>query len=139
MRVAVAFVGMSDVHPIIVELVAARKRAGIAAAEVARCLGVSRQHVYNWEAGRNRPTLETMGKYAEVVGCVVVMQVVEGEHAQTIANLTPESWGRVLRYARAVQVLEPAELRVVDLTLASLVDASGTGKKNGNGNGNGHS
>jgi len=67
------------------------------------------------------------------------MQVVEGEHAQTIADLTPESWGRVLRDARAVQVLEPAELRVVDLTLASLVDASGTGKKNGNGNGNGHS
>jgi len=126
---------MAEIHPLMLELVAARKRAGLSASEVARRMDVTRQHVFNWEAGRNRPALETLVAYARAAGSVMVMQVVDAADGAALGELSPDEWRRLLRYAHALRVAEPAHLQVLELTLDGLIAQAAKGRENGNGSG----
>jgi len=47
---------------------AARITRGLTLAEVGSALGVTRQYVYAWEAGRRNPGPKHLAKLAEVIG-----------------------------------------------------------------------
>ena len=47
---------------------AARQARGLTLAEVGSALGVTRQYVYAWEAGRRNPGPKHLAKLAEVLG-----------------------------------------------------------------------
>lgn len=53
---------------VIGSLIEARKRAGLAQAEVARRMGVPQPTVVRLEAGTHSPTLTTIARYARAVG-----------------------------------------------------------------------
>lgn len=46
----------------------ARQACGLTLAEVGNALGVARQYVYAWEAGRRNPGPKHLAKLAEVLG-----------------------------------------------------------------------
>ncbi len=50
---------------------AARQARGLTLAELGNALGVSRQYVYAWEAGRRNPGPKHLAKLAEVLGLQV--------------------------------------------------------------------
>ena len=50
---------------------AARQARGLTLAEVGGALGVTRQYVYAWEAGRRNPGPKHLAKLAEVLGLQV--------------------------------------------------------------------
>ncbi len=50
-------------------LVAARTKAGLTQAEVAKRMGTTQPVVARLEAGRQRPSLATLERYANAVGC----------------------------------------------------------------------
>ncbi len=50
---------------------AARKARGLTLAEVGNALGVTRQYVQAWEAGRRNPGRKHLAKLAEVLGLQV--------------------------------------------------------------------
>lgn len=60
------------------ELVAARKRRGLKAADVARTMGVDRSAVTRFESGGTNPTMATINRYAEAVG-VMIRYAVESD------------------------------------------------------------
>ena len=47
---------------------AARLASGLTLAEIGKALGVTRQYVYAWEAGRRNPGPKHLAKLAEVLG-----------------------------------------------------------------------
>ena len=50
---------------------AARQDRGLTLADVGSALGVTRQYVYAWEAGRRNPGPKHLAKLAEVLGLQV--------------------------------------------------------------------
>lgn len=62
-----------DPSPLILELVAARRRLELTQADIAASLGVSRTTVTNWESGLASPRLEDFVRYSVAVGLVVLV------------------------------------------------------------------
>jgi len=124
---------MVELHPVMAELVAARKRAGLSGAEVARRLDLPRQNVFNWESGRHRPGLEALVDYAAANGVTLVMQVVDDVGETSLVDLSPDEWRRLMRHAVAMRVAEPAHLQVVEMTVETLITAATKASQNGNG------
>ena len=50
----------------------ARQARGLTLAEVGNALGVARQYVYAWEAGRRNPGPKHLAKLAEVLGLQII-------------------------------------------------------------------
>ncbi len=50
------------------DLRTARKQADLTISEVARRLGVTRQTIYNWEAGKTKMTVNTIIQLADLYG-----------------------------------------------------------------------
>lgn len=51
---------------------AARIQRGLTLANVGNALGVTRQYVYSWEAGRRNPGPKHLAKLSEVLGLQII-------------------------------------------------------------------
>ena len=60
------------------ELIAARTKAGLTQADVAERMGTTQSTVARLEGGRAAPSLRSLQRYAEAVGCRAVVHL---EHA----------------------------------------------------------
>jgi DNA-binding XRE family transcriptional regulator len=57
------------------ELVAARVRAGLSQAEVAAIMGTTQSTIARLESGKRPPSLRTVQRYAQAVGCRAVVRI----------------------------------------------------------------
>jgi predicted transcriptional regulator len=57
------------------ELVAARARAGLTQAEVAERMGTTQSVVARMEGGRQQPSMRTVQRYAQAIGCRAVVRL----------------------------------------------------------------
>ena len=57
------------------QLTQQRKAQNKSAKEIAEGIGVSTVTVYNWEHGKNKPSIDNCEKYAEVLGLSLVLQL----------------------------------------------------------------
>jgi DNA-binding XRE family transcriptional regulator len=57
------------------ELVAARARAGLSQAEVAAIMGTTQSTIARLESGKRPPSLRTVQRYAQAVGCRAVVRI----------------------------------------------------------------
>lgn len=62
------------------ELIAARTRAGLTQADVAERMGTTQSTVARLEAGNAAPSMRSVQRYAQAVGCRAVVRLV---HART--------------------------------------------------------
>jgi len=60
-------------HPIVTELRARRREAGLSQRAVANAIHYSHPAVTFWESGANRPYLDAVAAYAAVLGCRLVL------------------------------------------------------------------
>ena len=60
------------------ELIAARSRAGLTQSDVAERMGTTQSTVARLEGGKAAPTLRSLQRYAQAVGCRAVVRI---EHA----------------------------------------------------------
>ena len=75
---AAAYAALEDEYRLVRELLAARTRAGLTQEEVAESMGTSKSAVSRLEAGsKHSPSLRTLKKYAEAVGCDIEIRLVE--------------------------------------------------------------
>ena len=70
--------GLSDEFEMARELVAARSRAGLTQLEVATRMGTSQSVIARLEGGKRPPSLRTVQRYAEAVGCRAVLRLEQG-------------------------------------------------------------
>lgn len=57
------------------ELIAARARAGLTQQEVAERMGTTQSTVARLESGKRPPSLRTVQRYAQAVGCRAVVRI----------------------------------------------------------------
>lgn len=68
-EVRAAYDGLDGEFQLVEELLQARKAAGLTQDEVARRMGTKTPAVSRLEAGEHSPTVGTLRKYADAVGC----------------------------------------------------------------------
>ena len=72
--------GQSLLMPVVaqwaVDLKAARLALGLSQVAVGRLVGMAASHWCRYESGASRPTLRTMVRMADAVGCRLVVQLV---------------------------------------------------------------
>lgn len=72
-----AYGDLGEEYALIRELLAARTRAGLTQEAVARFMGTTKSAVSRLEsAGRHSPSMTTLRKYAEAVGCHLEIRLV---------------------------------------------------------------
>ncbi len=57
------------------ELIAARARAGLSQSEVAQRMGTSQSVVARLESGKRPPSMRTVERFAQAVGCHAVLRI----------------------------------------------------------------
>ncbi|WP_304452852.1 helix-turn-helix transcriptional regulator [Nocardiopsis sp. YSL2] len=65
---------VSEPHPLITQLKAARTAMGLSVAKLAARGGYSEQTIRSWESGKSAPNLDNLDDYAAAVGLDVVLQ-----------------------------------------------------------------
>ena len=72
------------------QILAARKAAGLTQAEIARRIGTTQSAVARLESGSGKylPSLATLHKYADAVGCRVEINLVKGRDITTRSTRT---------------------------------------------------
>jgi DNA-binding XRE family transcriptional regulator len=63
------YLALADEFNMARELVAARTRAGLTQAEVAERMGTTQSVVARLEGGKRQPSLRTVQRYAQAIGC----------------------------------------------------------------------
>lgn len=76
--VRAAYDGHAEEFALARELIAARTKAGLTQADVAERMGTTQSTVARLEGGRAAPSLRSLQRYAEAVGCRAVVRL---EHA----------------------------------------------------------
>lgn len=72
-----AYADLEDEYLLVRELLAARLRAGLTQEQVAHSMGTTKSAVSRLEsAGKHSPSITTLTKYAEAVGCDVELRLV---------------------------------------------------------------
>lgn len=72
-----AYEGLAEEYALVRELLAARSRAGLTQEAVAELMGTSKSAVSRLEsAGKHAPSMSTLKKYAEAVGCHLEIKLV---------------------------------------------------------------
>lgn len=101
-------------------LSAAREARGLTLAQVARKIGKSKQHVWNWEHQRARPSYEDLSTWAESLGLRVVLDIVPSEAPPlpvevqaSLAGLDAGEQAAVLRYARCLHRVDGMTRRLL--------------------------
>ncbi|MDA8363700.1 MAG: helix-turn-helix transcriptional regulator [Gammaproteobacteria bacterium] len=74
-KVKAEYDALADEFAIAQELIAARTRAGLSQAEVARRMGTTQSVVARLESGRRTPSLRTVQRYAQAVGGRAVVRI----------------------------------------------------------------
>ncbi len=72
------FDALADEFDMAHELVAARARAGLTQADVAARMGTSQSVIARLEGGKRQPSMRTVQRYAQAIGCRAVVRL---EHA----------------------------------------------------------
>ena len=76
--------GLEDEYSLIRELLAARSRAGLTQEAVAERMGTTKSAVSRLEtAGKHSPSVTTLKKYAQAVGCEVEIRLVPAPRRST--------------------------------------------------------
>lgn len=57
------------------ELIAARSRAGITQGEIAQRMGTTQSVIARLEGGKRQPSMRTVQRYAEAIGCRAVVRI----------------------------------------------------------------
>ena len=70
-----AYDAMADEFAIVHELVAARARAGLSQSEVAQRMGTTQSVVARLEGGKATPSLRSVQRYAQAIGCRAVVRL----------------------------------------------------------------
>ena len=74
-----AYDDLDSEYSLVRELLAARSRAGLTQAEVAESMGTTKSAVSRLEAvGKHSPSVTTLKKYAQAVGCRIEIRLVPG-------------------------------------------------------------
>jgi DNA-binding XRE family transcriptional regulator len=82
-----AYGALEDEYLLVRELLAARVQAGLTQQEVAKSMGTTKSAVSRLEgAGKHSPSVSTLKKYAEAVGCEVQIRLVP-----TVGPASPSS------------------------------------------------
>ena len=68
--------GLSDEFEMARDLIAARSRAGLTQMEVAIRMGTTQSVIARLEGGNRPPSLRTVQRYAQAVGCRAVLRLV---------------------------------------------------------------
>lgn len=85
-----AYQELADEYALVRELLAARSRAGLTQEEVAKSMGTTKSAVSRLEAaGKHSPSVATLKKYAQAVGCEIEIRLHPTPHP------TKASSGRV--------------------------------------------
>lgn len=72
-----AYEGLADEYALVRELLAARSRAGLTQEAVAELMGTTKSAVSRLEAaGKHAPSMTTLKKYAQAVGCHLEIKLV---------------------------------------------------------------
>jgi DNA-binding XRE family transcriptional regulator len=72
-----AYEGLADEYALVRELLAARSRAGLTQGAVAELMGTTKSAVSRLEAaGKHAPSMTTLKKYAQAVGCHLEIKLV---------------------------------------------------------------
>ncbi|WP_027477091.1 helix-turn-helix domain-containing protein [Curvibacter gracilis] len=66
---------LADEFEVARELIAARHRAGLTQAEVAKRMGTSQSTVARLESGGRQPSMQTVQRYAKALGCRAVIKL----------------------------------------------------------------
>lgn len=70
-----AYDAQADEFAVARELIAARTKAGLTQADVAERMGTTQSTIARLEAGRAAPSLRSLQRYAQAVGCRAVVQL----------------------------------------------------------------
>lgn len=72
-----AYEDLEDEYQLVRELLSARAQAGLTQEEVAACMGTTKSAVSRLEAaGKHSPSVATLKKYANAVGCEVEIKLI---------------------------------------------------------------
>jgi len=74
----VEYDALADEYAIARELIAARARAGMSQAEVAKRMGTTQSVVARLESGRRLPSMRTIERFAQAVGGRLVLRIEPG-------------------------------------------------------------
>jgi transcriptional regulator with XRE-family HTH domain len=100
----------------LVKLKERREALRLSQGALAKRMGVTQQSVSLIENGRRSPDIPTLERYAESLGCEVVVDVVEaGEGSdliQSLSGLQVDQLAAVLRFARLLPLLEGRDYRM---------------------------
>jgi DNA-binding XRE family transcriptional regulator len=81
---AEAYDGLEDEYKLVRELLAARASAGLTQEQVAASMGTTKSAVSRLEgAGAHSPSVSTLRRYAEAVGCEVEIRLVPSPRARS--------------------------------------------------------
>ena len=70
-----AYDAQADEFAVARELIAARTQAGLTQADVAERMGTTQSTVARLEGGKRPPSLRTVQRYAQAVGCRAVVRI----------------------------------------------------------------
>ena len=98
-EVKAKFDELGDEYALLDEFLKARAQQGLTQAQVAEKIGTTQSAVARMESGRGKhsPSLATLSKYAEALGCKLEVRLVR-KHGKT-KNLTGRSGGHASRAA----------------------------------------
>ena len=71
----VAYQALNDEFSWVRELITARTRAGLTQAEVADRMGTTQSVIARLEGGTRQPSMRTVQRYAEAIGCRAVVRL----------------------------------------------------------------
>jgi transcriptional regulator with XRE-family HTH domain len=82
-----AYEDLAGEYGLVRELLAARSRAGLTQDEVAKSMGTTKSAVSRLEAvGKHSPSVTTLKKYAQAVGCQVEIRLVPASRPTRASN-----------------------------------------------------
>lgn len=98
-EVKAEFEALSDEYALLDEFLKARAAQGLTQAQVAQKIGTTQSAVARMESGsgKHSPSLATLSKYAEALGCKLEVKLVR--KARSARNLTARSSSRTSRAA----------------------------------------
>ena len=78
---------LGDEYTLVRELLAARSRAGLTQEDVAESMGTTKSAVSRLEAvGKHSPSVTTLKRYAQAVGCEVEIRLVPASPSARVAS-----------------------------------------------------
>ncbi len=84
-----AYGELAEEYTLVHEMLAARSRAGLTQEAVAELMGTTKSAVSRLEAvGKHAPSMTTLKKYAQAVGCHLEVRLVPDIHPSKTSSLT---------------------------------------------------